>query len=96
LSEIKHTPGPWKTFQRLSTDLLPEIVVTAENGCPLAVVSNHAEFKDTARLIAVAPDLLAQLKSIVADHDEYGSVALSSIGHARAIIANAEGRSDAL
>lgn len=56
----KHNAA-WKTFTRLSPDGLPEIVVAAENGCPLAVVSNHAEIRETARLISAAPDLLIAL-----------------------------------
>jgi hypothetical protein len=62
MAEIKHTPGPWKTFSRLSPDGLPEIVLAAENGCPIAVVSNHAEFKENAQLIAASPNLLEALR----------------------------------
>ncbi len=56
----KHN-APWKTFTRLSPDGLPEIVVAAENGCPLAVVSNHAEVRETAQIITAAPELYEAL-----------------------------------
>ena len=55
----EHAPGPWKVFIRCNSDGLPEVVVASDNGCPIAVVGNHAEFKETARLIAAAPDLLS-------------------------------------
>jgi hypothetical protein len=53
--------APWKTFSRLSHDGLPEIVVAADNGCPLAVVSDHAEIKDTAKIVSAAPELYEAL-----------------------------------
>ncbi|UDF29367.1 UNVERIFIED_ORG: hypothetical protein LHK14_17915 [Roseateles sp. XES5] len=51
--------GPWKSFRRINADGLPEVVVTASNGCPLAIVGNHAEREKTALVIVAAPDLLA-------------------------------------
>lgn len=97
MSESKHTPGPWKSFQRLSQDGLPEIVVTAENGCPIAVVSNHAEFKANTRLIAAAPELLEALKVCAALiniqngnlHQDVNAI----LDVTKAAVAKAEGRS---
>ncbi len=92
----KHTSGPWKTFQRVSQDCLAEIVVAADNGCPIAVVSNHAEFKNNAKLIAAAPDLLKVLKRIADAVDFNGTGHPLFDGMQKQMtdaIAKAEGRS---
>lgn len=68
---IKHTPAPWKSFDKTlpdaSTDF-PCTVITASNGCPLAYVGNHAGYKANAAFIIKAvnchDELLAALKGL--------------------------------
>lgn len=89
-----HTNGPWKAFSRLDAYGLPEIVVTADNGCPIAVVANHAEFKANSHLIAAAPELLDFVRGH-AKRDPVFAKGLEKkvIADAIALVAKAEGRS---
>ncbi len=93
-----HTPAPWGQFWRMNADCLPELVITAENGCPIATVGNHAEYKQNAQLIMTAPDLLAAARRIAAWIEREGVPYLidsdDNPGEAlRSAIARAEGRS---
>ena len=100
----KHTPGPWKLFQvgdaiehlcPATQDGASILTITQEGNTAFAAVFNDAD----ARLIAVAPDLLAELVKIT---DAYAKAmkdagvshypeALVVVRNARAAIAKATG-----
>lgn len=96
----KHTPGPWKCGQE-SVD--PEWwIVTIEGGLIVANVNAHFCQEANARLIAAAPDMLAVLKQVVAQIEDYERVnnlapspgrqhCWDSVARAHEIIAKAEG-----
>lgn len=62
--DIKHTPGPWKTYATgLARSGLPEFEIHWSNDgeCVAEVVHGEAD----ARLIAAAPDMLQALRRAV-------------------------------
>lgn len=97
MSESKHTPGPWRVFR--STDGRVIIGIGESDGGGITDAGfgtwrDGAEQEANAQLIAAAPELLAALKSLVAERKrEWGG-----FGHhpgdesANAAIAKAEGR----
>lgn len=65
MTQAQHTPGPYGSFDKVAPDAatnFPCTVITAPNGCPLAYVGNHADYKVNARLFIAAPDLLEALE----------------------------------
>ena len=76
MSEAKHTPGPWHSFQQ--ADGTRFLVVSGDGSKPnepvVASVAGytatmHAAEEANARLIAAAPDLLAACRRIEAWFD---------------------------
>lgn len=99
---MSHTPGPWK----VATDL-PAYAIYAENGrrvvqtpnqnnysTPVALSVRHIgiESLDDARLIAAAPELLAELEHFVACTVEGEHIDHHDVSRAKAAIAKARGR----
>ena len=84
-----HSPGPWHIANH--PDKAAHWQIIAAQG-PLNVCPAIVHSLTDARLIAVAPDMLAALKLFVCDwHDEEGLV--QALDVARAAIAKAEGKS---
>jgi len=81
-----HTPGPW--FVASGNNYATEITATSKRGKKWVIArataskTGQEEAKANARLIAAAPELLAELKSMIA--------AARSAGWDNAEIANAE------
>lgn len=110
MSTTKHTPGPW-TFAKVVPDKYPSgyqgsvYYAIKANGSRIAQTSGEhlaQDAEDNARLIAEAPALLAALRAIVHELDEYGFINSQdndpdgeeshAVGTARTAIARAEGR----
>jgi hypothetical protein len=74
VSAAKHTPGPWVVTEvPYDRDYEGHHEVRwAANGCPLALLSNYApdERRANARLIAAAPELLADLTKRVKNAEQ--------------------------
>lgn len=97
-----HSPGPWKAWTEhdvfLENGRTTIVVEMAENKhgqtLPVAYVLKESD----ALLISAAPDLLAALKEVVAEYEDYsdgwekGSVAFCILKAAKAAIRKAEGR----
>lgn len=84
----KHTPGPWRTH------LCDGTLVIDSDGVPVATTTGDYESEDeyavmeaNARLIAVAPDMLAALKAVV----EFSGAHGGPYAAARAAIKKATG-----
>lgn len=71
MSKPRHTPGPWKPWKGDEDDPerwsvvaaygdKPWVIATVENGAPGDTLKTE---EATARLIAAAPDLLAELEA---------------------------------
>lgn len=104
LSPRKHTPGPWRVFISTSGSQIIGIGELDGQGiadCGFGVWrGGSAEAFANARLIAAAPDLLAELRNMVEvfwgladDRNGDGGEPPSCIVAARAAIAKAEGLS---
>jgi hypothetical protein len=93
-----HTPRPW-SHQPLIPELLREGWLVHFFGADDALVGaiqfsssmSEDEAAADARLIAAAPDLLATLRAVIANHCPNDSVFCSTCTRARAVIAKAEG-----
>lgn len=59
---MNHAPGPWKLFPRNDN----QFEVVDSDQARVAIVSPGVDAKESARLIAAAPELLAALKEFVA------------------------------
>jgi len=102
-TNVKHTPGPWKTDSNTITgqytlvfDRAGDLVAHTAHGMDPADIDVYGpECEANARLIAAAPDLLAACQELVALWQaEGGRLLLSdspSIVRARAAIAKAGG-----
>jgi hypothetical protein len=79
----------------MNADCLPELVITAENGCPIALVSNHAEYKHNAQLIVAAPEMLEALDIVVGSllWNKQDEASIEVMRRVNAVRAKAEGRS---
>ena len=91
MSEAKHTPGPWTYDDRWSQVLDQSGRRILLTGVALTT-GNHpskTEAEANDRLIAAAPDLLAELKSLVSALENV--VAPIVLVGAKAAIAKAEG-----
>jgi hypothetical protein len=55
---MTHTPGPWRVGAVSTLDPFHHYV-NASSGLPIAIVLQHDEREANARLIALAPDMLA-------------------------------------
>lgn len=80
----KHTPGPWNVG-KASIDRL--VYADSEPAFDLAIVRDGGDntVDANAKLIAAAPDLLAELAEYVADHgDNCGCRACAAIAKATA------------
>ncbi len=62
MADLKHTPGPWKV------DEDDDVVSATGLWVAFAYGDSEEEAKHNARLIAAAPDLLAALRSMAAQH----------------------------
>jgi hypothetical protein len=88
LSAAKHTPGPW-----VINDQVDMLFIEAD-GAPVASVEvgegpEEAEGAEAdARLIAAAPDLLAELEDVLSAIQDDGEIDADSV---RASIAKARG-----
>lgn len=92
MSEVKHTPGPWKV---LKSDGYGAIVGNDKGD----VVTPAGPSIEDARLIAAAPEMLEALKStshllmaaaFVITHDESRAHAIKTAEAAKAVIARAD------
>lgn len=104
MSEMKHTPGPWKfdpayaTYGRYSRGE-PAVIETPRGDIIIdqGVGRGHDEAKANARLIAAAPELYEALKAIFPDdgHNESdGCEDHRACLFARAALAKVEGREE--
>lgn len=91
----KHTPGPWEV------EVFNGLHINSWNGKRLAeVVSDsmtpYEKAKQNAKLIAAAPELLAQVKSMLLFIETYGGEVTQNYSAAipgvKELIAKAEGR----
>ena len=107
MTEVKHTPGPWRVFN--GTDVFPDDDDTEGTrhiaDCNMGNNISSAEAKANACLIAAAPDLLeagnkvlnyATLDGILSDESRHAdsvfAIRLGDLRELRAAIAKAEGR----
>lgn len=103
MSQSKHTPAPWTIGDITSTSpgnglagrLAASIHHSANLSHPLARVAarddlDAEEVLANARLIAAAPDLLAQLKHAIHWHDQ---LTAEDVARYMAVVDKAEGRS---
>lgn len=85
---MSNTPGPWKWVGFYLEGPSAEEVISGDE----VIVSNH----DDARLIASAPELLHELKTLVmliSPYESEGRIpGLATLNAARAAIAKAEGK----
>lgn len=96
----KHTPGPWEVFRGTIIGHKGAVVVKRRDDFDwVATVqsSNVPEFEANAHLIAVAPELLAELKCLVAQVEAVLKDAkileeFFELSLAKAVIAKAEGK----
>ena len=77
----KHTPGPWRAYQRADYTTPGWVILWPDTSKPgihhRRLDSNGGFIEADARLIAAAPDLLKALKAIVkslADQDDEGLI----------------------
>ena len=91
------TPGPWQVHSdepEYSDYIIGDIDGPIEDNemtySPVCCVSETKHFAANRRLIAAAPELLAQLQHAVRWHDQLNSV---DIERMRGVIAKAEGKS---
>jgi hypothetical protein len=97
----KHTPGPWKASDRFPGVILDDHAIPRQLAS-VAILSD-SEQDANARLIAAAPDLLEQLKNILARFENcariHGNtedwVIDAATEKARAVIAKATGEEQA-
>lgn len=97
---MSHTPGPWRPVKNPFRN--EGWFVLAGEGAEGASVSamiasqsiSQGQFKTEAdaRLIAAAPELLAALKEVIANHCGNDKLFCGSCTDARRMIAKAEGR----
>lgn len=89
---VKHTPGPWITFQPRGDGSVP--VRTDGLGLTICYVHDGAicDAIANARLIAAAPELLDLLKGIHSELVRQGINFGPYIADAESLIAKAEGR----
>ena len=99
---LGHTPGPWILFLEYNTKGFQKIVGGHWGNINIAQVVKRQSMKDedeaNARLIAVAPELLRIVKTLLAswecDPDEdaqYEDLMDQAVGEAREAIAKVEG-----
>ena len=85
----KHTPGPWTAEQDPNSIMSDEWCIGAQGQIDMVAVCSERD----ARLIAAAPDLLAALKTVVANApDPYCAITRYIDAQCRAAIAKAEGK----
>ena len=63
MSAVSHTPGPWR--YRKGDDVLPAVVQRGDEGGFVVQGLSRERAEADARLIAAAPDLLAELEHLV-------------------------------
>jgi hypothetical protein len=88
--EAGHTPGPWTAYEFGADWYVGHN--HDDSGPLLRVGSNHAQREANARLIAKAPELLAQLDLIISEYLD-GGVLNSSIEEAQDLLAQVLGES---
>lgn len=81
MSEVKHTPGPWRPCEPGSNFAKGKMFTRPVNGENLiATVSSEGRFAErqaNARLIAAAPDMLEALKHAAQRANETGNDVLA-------------------
>jgi hypothetical protein len=100
MADAKHTPGPWTWLRNdacahglKGAYVRSAVLMPGGRYRELAIVSarevgDQAVCEANARLIAAAPELLAEAKNLLALYEELGTPA----DELRALIARAEGR----
>ncbi len=70
MSNPKHTPGPWHTWQATTNKRLKlnKWGVSNADSNPIADCGNRLNSESNARLIAAAPELLEALQAAIAIH----------------------------
>jgi DNA mismatch repair ATPase MutS len=97
--ETAHTTGPWEIEEELDAEGEPISYIVGPDGETIAMISDDImddeEVRANARLMVVAPDLLAACRKILEDldGDSILIVSLNAIDLVRAAIRKAEGRS---
>ena len=102
MSEVKHTPGPWRT-RKSESEAPDDFVVmadkTGESICDCTAGNPYMSEEEAlanARLIATAPEMLLALKEIIEElplgADEPFNARFWKINAASAAIAKAEGK----
>lgn len=99
MAETGHTPGPWKQAHVVSAyETKRRVIVAAEDsqyaGCPVGEVygTTDEDCKANARLIAAAPDLLHELREVLAwAREENAPLRQQEIDSIEAAIAKATG-----
>lgn len=91
----KHTPGPWSAEEgRHNSGVEADNQwgsIVADNYCVAAIWADAPNYKEDARLIAAAPDLLETLRWIGRQNPEaYEDFIMECRKRARAAIAKAE------
>jgi hypothetical protein len=102
----QHTPGPW-TIEEYGDRDCPALVIhkdTETRVCFMATPGSHGDpamIEADARLISAAPDMLEQLRTIIAEHEDwragmpdewYRHPLSDQIDYAKQLVAKIEGR----
>jgi hypothetical protein len=91
---MTHTPSPWKVRRNQSTNK-PSCEITTQDKTSICYMSKGDAGLNDAHLISAAPELLEQLKYLVALEEatagECGEEETPHLDAARAAIAKAEG-----
>jgi hypothetical protein len=86
MNNTLHTPGHWNlTFGEYEAAIHSDVTIASINDDALA-------WKENARLISAAPDLLSTLQDICAMIVSPNDTRADILAHARAAIAKAEGK----
>jgi hypothetical protein len=86
MNNTLHTPGHWNlTFGEYDAAIHSDVTIASINDDALA-------WKENARLISAAPDLLSTLQDICAMIVSPNDTRADILAHARAAIAKAEGK----
>ena len=68
----QHTPGPWKIVGQIGHEAnIHGTLADGSDSCAIAFVRPQFDTDANARLIAAAPDMLATLRAIAADCEDY-------------------------
>jgi hypothetical protein len=89
---LNHTPGPWQRNISAKYPIYAERTPGKKDWVHVAAALPCPEAEANLRLIAAAPDLLAELESLVAgNYGQPRGVTVPALDNARALIAKARG-----